>query len=208
MSTADIRRADALSSGRWPVPGAWLTLLLVLGLALGGLGCGGGDAAPESTSAAQLSGTWTIDKAQSTAIDPWRDLTIDVDASASRLTLERIWRGYYGFDTSDSMTIPIDEAPHTVPMPQWPDNRHIGAFLGGDSTKTVTAQWLDDGRTLQVTTRVPVRTSQGLRSLRTHSEYRVSPDRTHLTVLELRSTRPDPIRYTLERDTTAQEAAS
>jgi hypothetical protein len=84
-------------------------------------------------------------------------------------------------------------------MTQWPDNRHIGAFLASDSSKSVSAAWLDDGQTLRVTTRLTVRISQGTTRIRTYSEYRVSPSGRHLVVLELRSTRPKPIRYTFER---------
>lgn len=175
-------------------PSLWPLYVLVLAVA--GIACT--DSAPSSTAADRLTGTWTIAPDQSTAIDPWRDLTVEIAATDARLTLKRIWQGHYGYATVDSVTIPIDGAAHRIPLTQWADNRHIGAFVGGDSTKRVAATWVDDGTTLQVTTRLTVRTSQGPTPIRTHSEYRVAPNDSSLTLLELRSTRPRPIRYTLE----------
>lgn len=204
MIVADVRPAGSpLFPIRSPFClryGACLLLLLALPL----VSQAGNAPASDSTNALRLSGTWSIDKERSTAIDPWNDLTIKIDASASRLTLERIWKGGYGFSVSDSMSIPIDGTSHRVPMKQWPDNRHIGAFLASDSSKTVSARWLDDGRTLQVTTRLNVRVSQGTTRIRTHSEYRTSPSGSHLIVLELRSTRPRPIGYTFEKKSSSK----
>jgi hypothetical protein len=203
MMTADLKRPGPNPPSRISFflrSGTFFLLMLALPL----LGRAASPSVSDSTHASRLSGTWSIDKERSTAIDPWNGLRIEINASASRLTLERIWQGSYGFATSDSMTIPIDGSSHRVPMQQWPDNRHIGAFLASDSSKTVSARWLDDGRTLQVTTRLTVRISQGTTRIRTHSEYRVSPSGTHLTVLELRSTRPKPIRYTFERAPSAK----
>jgi hypothetical protein len=176
-------------------------LCYVLGLSVFLLPLDGvGQTVPSSDSitAAKLSGKWKIDKEVSTAIDPWRDMQIEIDATSSQLTLDRNWEGYHGFSVSDSMTIPIDGSTHQVSMSQWPDNRHIGAFLAEDSLKSVSARWLDEGRTLQVTTRLKLKVSQGTSQVRTHSEYRVSPSGAHLIVLELRSTRPRPIRYRFE----------
>ena len=177
-------------------------LLCVLGLTVLLLplkGSGQTVSAPDSTSADQLSGTWVINKERSTAIDPWTDLQIEIDATASRLTLKRTWAGYHGYAVSDSMTIPIDSSSHEVSMSQWPDNRHIGAFLASESSRSVSAHWLDEGQTLQVTNRLSLSVSQGTSQVRTHREYRVSPTGSYLIVLELRSTRPRPIRYTLEQ---------
>ena len=170
--------------------------LTVLLLPLKGLGQT--VSAPDSTSADQLSGTWVINKERSTAIDPWTDLQIEIDATASHLTLKRTWAGYHGYAVSDSMTIPIDGSSHQVPMSKWHDNRHIGAFPTSESSKSVSACWLDEGQTLQVTNRLNLSVSQGNSQVRTHREYRVSPTGFYLSVLELRSTRPRPIRYTLE----------
>lgn len=147
-----------------------------------------------------FTGTWTLVEDRSTSVDPWRSLVIEMQVDDPHVTLKRIWGGNREAGTyTDSMTIRTDGSVHEVPMEQWPDNRHLGAFLAGDSTKHVTAEWIDDGQTLQVETRLQVRTSQGVRPIRIYREYRLSPDDRHLTLLELRSTRPRPLHYTFAR---------
>lgn len=172
---------------------SWGSVLFLLAFAVGTISCGEVDS---SINAEPFNGTWSIDEERSTDISPWNGLTVQIDATPSQLILERIWEGNYGVTVNDSMTIPIDREQHRVPMQQWPDNRHIGASLASDSSKTVSAEWLDDGQTLRVTTRLDVRISQGTTRIRSYSEYRISPDGGTLTVLELRSTRPHPVRYT------------
>ena len=144
-------------------------------------------------------GTWVLDAERSTSVDPWNRLTLEIDAGPDRVTLQRIWSASRGVQTVDSMTIPTDGARHAVAMPPWPDNRHLGVSLPADSTTHVAARWLDNGRTLQTTTHVDLRTSQGTRRVRTVREYRLAPNGDGVTVLELRSTRPRPIRYTFRR---------
>ncbi|MFB6272034.1 MAG: hypothetical protein ABEL51_03965 [Salinibacter sp.] len=176
-----------------PSAQSWGAFFLLVALAVGTISCGGGDG---SVNAERFNGTWSIHEERSTDISPWNGLTVQIDATPSQLTLERIWDGNYGVTVNDSMTIPIDGEQHRVSLQQWPDNRHIGATLASDSSKTVSAEWLDNGRTLRVTTRLDVRVSQGITRIRTYSEYRVSPDGGTLTLLELRSTRPRPLHYT------------
>lgn len=140
-------------------------------------------------------GTWILQKDRSSPIDPWRGLTLTIDASETELLLMRVWKGSYGYSVVDSVRIPIDGQPHPIPIHTWPDNRHIGVFVGTEEEKTVAATWLDNGRTLGTTTRLAAATSQGRATLRIRSEYRLGPARRTLTLLELRSTRPRPIRY-------------
>ena len=147
-----------------------------------------------------FNGTWVLDAERSASIAPWTRLTLTIDAAPDRIALTRTWSASRGIRTVDAMTIPTDGARHAVSMAPWPDNPHIGVSLASDSTKHVSARWLDDGRTLQTSTHLRVRTSQDTRRLRSHREYRLSPDGEVLTVLELRSTRPQAIRYTFRRD--------
>lgn len=181
---------------------SWLAFLVLSMLGGGGLQSG------EMGRAGSLrfDGRWEIDKDRSTAIDPWKDLTVEIEASEDRLALKRIWKGHYGFSAVDSVRIPIDGASHPVSTQMWPDNRHVGVFVGqsardGVEEKSVSARWRDDGRTLQVTTKMSAAVSQGQATLRVHSEYRLGPNGQELNVLELRSTRPRPIRYVLTRET-------
>lgn len=176
-----------------PLPVWWVVAAVVPLLALAPLG---GTPPPETA----FNGAWKLVEDQSTSVDPWRSLVIGVEVDGAHVTLSRTWGGNREAGTyTDSTTVRTDGSVHVVPMEQWPDNRHLGAFLAGDSTRQVTAQWLDDGRTLQVSSRLQVRTSQGVRPIRIYSEYRLAPTGDQLTLLELRSTRPRPLHYTFER---------
>lgn len=145
-----------------------------------------------------LTGSWTYDSG--TAIDPWRGLSIEFEREEDAVILKRIWRGTREGGTAvDSVYVVPGGAPATVKLDQWPDNRHLGAYLAGDSTKTVTARWEDDGRTLVTESRLTVSIQQGTRPIRIYTEYRLSPDGDALEVFELRSTRPRPIHYVFHR---------
>ncbi len=156
-----------------------------------------GDSAPEPD--ARINGTWRLVESESSPIDPWNVLIIDLDAGPARLALFRRWHGPTDYTAVDSVRIPIDGTAHRAPLPQWPDNRHIGALAAPDQPRRVSAEWLDQGRTLRVTSRFGVEASQGLRRIRTYTEYRIAPHGDRLVVLELRSTRPRARRYVLQR---------
>jgi hypothetical protein len=185
--------------GRRRVPVVVLAALLAVVVAFTS-GCGSGsgteaDLSRWSSEAAPHNGEWTLLTSESSAIDPWRRLRVSLDADRSTLTLVRTWTGAYGITSVDSVRIPIDGERHEISIPQWPDNRHIAVRPTADSVKYVSARWLDRGRTLQTSTRIPVLSSQGETDIRIHSEYRIAPDGERLVVLELRSTRPRPIHY-------------
>jgi hypothetical protein len=202
-------RALRLPFARLPfarLPFAWLplarlpaVLVAVALLAAGTAGCGGGERADLSRwsgDQAPHAGAWQLVRSESSAIDPWNRLALSIEGGRDRVTLVRTWTGSYGVTATDSIAIPVDGARHEVAVPQWPDNRHIAVAPTADSVKHVAARWLDRGRTLQVDTDLPVRTSQGPTEIRVHTEYRIAPDGEELTVLELRSSRPRPIQYT------------
>lgn len=174
---------------------------LLLGLLLFGVACQP-KSQPEDrspTRRAQFEGSWQIIHPESSAIDPWNDLAVEIEFSADRLHLYRRWHGPTDYTAVDSIRAPIDGEPHEAPLGQWPDNRHIGAFARTDRPRRVAAEWLDEGRTLRVTSRFWVEVSQGERQIRTDTEYRMAPDGDRLIVLELRSTRPRARRYVLRR---------
>lgn len=152
-----------------------------------------------SDESSRFDGTWKVVEDRSSAIDPWKDLTLRIEASDSALFLKRIWKGHYGYSAVDSVRVPVDGKPRSVPQQMWPDNRHVGAFVGKEGEKSVSAKWIDEGKALRVRTRFTAEVSQGEAELRIDSEYRLSPSRNRLVLLELRSTRPKPIRYVFER---------
>lgn len=149
--------------------------------------------------ASPLAGVWHIDRDRSTELSPWQsyDLTITVDGN--RVTLARQFgAGRRSF--ADTMTLDTSKAETVVPVSLWPDNRHLGAYIGGDHTKRVHAQWLDGRRILRLSTDLVLDTQQGPRAVNILSDYKVSANGALLTLIELRSTRNRPVVYVFTRN--------
>ena len=144
-----------------------------------------------------LTGTWQLDPARSTEFSPWRDYVLTVGVDGDRLTLHR-QLGWGRRQFADQMTVSPGSTV-TVSVAMWPDNRHLGAYIGGDRTKRVRADWLDDGRILRLSTDLVLDTSQGPRSINILSDYKVSASGTVLVLTELRSTRNRPVVYVFTR---------
>lgn len=145
-----------------------------------------------------LAGEWRFDPARSTELSPWRDyaLTISIDDNHVAFA-RRLGSGRRQF--ADSMTIDASKPSNVVPVAMWPDNRHLGAYIGGDRTKLVRAEWLDGGRILRLSTDLVLSTQQGDRTVNILSDYKVSANGTRLTLTELRSTRNRPVVYVFTR---------
>lgn len=147
-----------------------------------------------------MSGTWVLDKDLSTALDPWLNLSVEIAADGDGVILKKMWRGSReGGATTDSVRLVPGNTVVSGPMEQWPDNRHLGAYIAGDRTKSVTSRWEDGGRTLVTEAMLTVSIQQGEREIRIYTEYRLSPEGDRLDVLELRSTRPRPTHYVFFR---------
>jgi hypothetical protein len=145
-----------------------------------------------------LAGTWRFDASRSTELSPWSNCVLTISVDGDNVTIERqLGAGRRGF--ADTMTIDVSGAENTVPVPMWPDNRHIGAYIGEEHTKTVHAQWLDEGRILRLSTDLVLSTQQGDRSVNILSDYKVSANGSQLTLIEVRSTRSRPITYVFNR---------
>lgn len=149
-----------------------------------------------------LAGHWRFDPARSTELSPWKDYDLTIAVDGDRVTLHRrlAW-GRRAF--SDTMTFAVSAAVNVVPMALWPDNRHLGAYLGGDRTARVHAAWLDAGRILRLSTDLVLSTQQGDRAVNILSDYKVTANGALLTLTELRSTRNRPIGYVFTRATAA-----
>ena len=114
--------------------------------------------------------------------------------------LERNWRGSReGGAFTDSVRLVPGQSVESDPMIQWGDERHLGAYIAGDRTKTVVSRWVDDGTTLITESTFRVSIQQGEHDVRVYTEYRLSPEGDRLDVLELRSTRPRPIHFVFSR---------
>ncbi len=145
-------------------------------------------------------GSWRLDASTSTSIDPWANLGLRIALDGDAVTVVRHWTGSReGGTSTDSVRVVTGGPAVTVRMDQWADNRHLGAFLTADSSKSVTARVEDRGATLVTESRVELVVQQGEIPVRTTTEYRISPGGMRLDVLELRSTRPTPIHYVFAR---------
>jgi hypothetical protein len=97
------------------------------------------------------------------------------------------------------MTLDTAKEVIVVPLDYWPDNRHLGAYVGADKTKRIRAQWLDGRRILRLSIDLTLDTQQGPRPLNILSDYKVSASGAELVVTDLRSTRHRPVVYVFKR---------
>ncbi|NND73095.1 MAG: hypothetical protein HKN43_16090 [Rhodothermales bacterium] len=148
-----------------------------------------------------FAGNWLLDAQRSTAIDPWRGLSLELSISENLLTIQRKWRGSReGGTTVDSSVVQVNGPPASAVLEQWPDNRHLGAYITGDRSKTIRAFTLDRGRTIGTESFLTVSVQQGEKQLRIYTEYRLSVDNDRIDLIELRSTRPTPTHYVFRRE--------
>jgi hypothetical protein len=160
---------------------------LLLGLLLTTAG-----ATASTSSPARFDGTWRFDPARSTNLAAWRSFDLIVQATDQTISLQRRL-GWGRRVHEESMRLPLDGSRTAVPVPYWADNRHIGAYIGGDGHKQVQARLLDDGRVLRVESDLTVETQQGDRAINILSDYHLSTDGQTLTLIEIRSTRSRPV---------------
>ena len=144
-----------------------------------------------------LAGSWTIDPKASSAIDPWSRILLEIRVDGDRIHIGRTFSTGRR-TTSQEYTLETGRSVE-VPVKWWPGNRHIGAYIGGDMTERIHTEWADDGRTLLLDAHYILSTSQGEMPVRSHFEYRLSPDGSTLTVIELRSSRDKPVVHVFQR---------
>jgi hypothetical protein len=154
-------------------------------------------APPASAADNPLTGSWRIDLARSTELSPWKDYELTISTAGDTVTIgRRLAWGRREF--ADTMT--VGSAAITIlPVAMWPDNRHLGAYIGGDRTKRVRAEWLDAGRVLRLSTDLVLATQQGDRAVNILSDYKVTANGAQLILTELRSTRNRPVVYIFTR---------
>lgn len=149
--------------------------------------------------ASPLDGRWRLDPARSTALDGWTawDLVIAADGSRVSLRHDMQWRS-----TKVTATNLVDTAaPATMKDFFRVEQRHMALYPAKGGTTAVRAAWLDAGRTLRVEADTPIEISQGQANMRLYYEYRlIEGDRT-LVLIELHSTRPQPLVYRFNRVT-------
>ncbi|MCF7761463.1 MAG: hypothetical protein K9M98_13275 [Cephaloticoccus sp.] len=167
-------------------------------LCLGGVG---------TISANPLEGSWRLDPAHSTDLSGWKAYDLDITIQGDVVTLTRKFAA--GRRTFVVVTpVDLSKAVNVVPVSWWPDNRHIGAYIGGDKTERVRGEWLDDGRVLRLNTDLVLATQQGSRPVNILRNFTISTNGRQLTLIELRSTRTRPIVYTFQRISDANRRAT
>lgn len=144
-----------------------------------------------------LAGSWRIDLARSTELSPWKDYELTITTAGDTATIHR--RLAWGRrEFIDEMKVTPGRVEN-LPVAMWPDNRHLGAYIGGDRTKRVRAEWLDAGRVLRLSTDLVLSTQQGERAVNILSDYKVTANGAQLILTELRSTRNRPVVYIFTR---------
>ena len=145
-----------------------------------------------------LAGAWRIDLTRSTELSPWKsfDLIIAVDGSRVALTRKLAWGRREFIDTIELDTAKTE---NLVPIAWWPDNRHIGAYIGENKTRRIRAEWIDDRRLLRLSIDLVLEAQQGPHAVNILSDYKVSASGAQLTLTELRSTRNRPVFYVFNR---------
>jgi hypothetical protein len=164
-------------------------------------------AAPLAAAEHSLAGSWRIDLARSTELSPWKDYELTITTTGDQVTIHRrlAWGRREFIDemtVSPSVASAKEGSPAavtTIPVAMWPDNRHLGAYIGGDRTKRVRTEWLDAGRVLRLSTDLVLATQQGERAVNILSDYKVTANGAQLILTELRSTRNRPVVYIFTR---------
>ena len=160
---------------------------------------------PLAAVASPIAGHWRFVPERSTDLSPWRTYDLTITVAGNQVTLLReLAAGRRTF--SDTTRLDTSLPVNVVPASYWPDNRHLGAYMGGDKTRRIRTEWIDGGRLLRLSTDVTLATQQGDRQVNILSDYKVSANGAQLTLTELRSTRNRPVVYVFRR-LTAEEMA-
>lgn len=144
-----------------------------------------------------LTGHWRMDPARSAALDGWTawDLILSIDGSSVSLRHDMTWRS-----TKHSATNSVDTA-QAIRVPDFfrVEQRHMALYPAKAGTTAIQAKWLDQGRTLRVEAETPIEISQGEAIMRLYYEYRLIEGDDGLLLIELHSTRPQPLVYRFNR---------
>lgn len=153
---------------------------------------------PLGIAASPIAGHWRFVPERSTELSPWRTYDLTITVEGNQVTLVRaLAAGRRTF--SDTTLLDTSLPVNVVPASYWPDNRHLGAYMGGDKTRRIRTEWIDGGRLLRLSTDVTLTTQQGDRAVNNLSDYKVSANGAQLTLTELRSTRNRPVVYVFRR---------
>ncbi|MDQ5980295.1 MAG: hypothetical protein QG602_3271 [Verrucomicrobiota bacterium] len=154
--------------------------------------------APLAASATSpFDGRWRLDTARSSALDGWSawDLVISMNGSRVSLRHDMQWRS-----TKHQATNTVDTAaPSEIADFFRVEQRHMALYPAKGGKTAARAGWLDAGRTLRVEADTPIEISQGRAVMRLYCEYRLIEGDQSLVLIELHSSRPQPLVYRFNR---------
>ncbi|MBP7141124.1 MAG: hypothetical protein KBA71_04410 [Opitutaceae bacterium] len=144
-------------------------------------------------SASPLDGRWRLDTTRSSALDGWTQWDLVITSNGPRVSLQHDmqWRS-----TKRSATNTVDTS-QAVKLADFfrVEQRHMALYPAKGGTSTVRASWIDNGRTLRLEADTPLEISQGEAHMRIYSEYRLIEGDRSLVLIELHSSRPQPLVY-------------
>jgi hypothetical protein len=140
-----------------------------------------------------FNGRWRLDVERSSALDGWTamDLVLKVDGANVSIEHDMRWRTSRVVETNVVNTKERVEISNFFRV----DQRHMAVYAPKKSATPVRASWLDRNKTLRVEATVPVEVSQGDAKIRIYCEYRLGVGGETLTLMELHSTRNNPLVY-------------
>jgi hypothetical protein len=140
-----------------------------------------------------FNGRWRLDTERSSALDGWTamDLVLKVNGSNVAIEHDMRWRTTKVVETNTVNTKKEINISNFFRIEQ----RHMAVYPPKQSKSPVSAKWIDHGRTLRVEAEVPVEVSQGDSTMRIYLEYRLGVGDETLTVIELHSSRNNPLVY-------------
>lgn len=139
-----------------------------------------------------FNGRWQLDVEQSTSLDPWSMLEMEIAVTDDAISVVR----HFGAGTRVAdETIKLENKPvaQTVTVEGWWDNRHIDAWLANDNQIEVTPEWRDDGRTLVLHIKMVLETQQGDRAVGVTRTLKLSADGQTLREVQNRESRKRPV---------------
>ena len=152
-----------------------------------------------ATAASPFDGRWRLDRTRSTALDGWQEWDLVIGVAGSQVSLQHDMKW---IRTNFTATNTVDTAaPSTLPGFFRVEQRHMALYPAKGGQTAVRAAWLDAGRTLRVEADTPVEISQGQAIMRLYYEYRLVEGDQALVLIELHSSRPQPLVYRFNRVT-------
>ncbi len=142
-------------------------------------------------------GRWRLDSERSSALDGWTIMDIGIETNGSKVSIthDMRWRSTRVLKTN------VVNTRRTVKIPDFfrIEARHMAVYAPKSFEASVSSEWLDEGRALRVEAELPVEISQGDGTIRIYSEYRLGEAGETLTLIEIRSSRNNPLVYRFRR---------